>query len=207
MDGRPSRALSAFSRRGFLVGSASALAALGAGAALVMRGDPDAYRALVREPDGAVPKPERLSIKELAVLTALCDRLAPATSGFPSAKELGIARRIDRELMFLRGKLTDDVQGALFVFEHGGLAHGSASRFCALDDAGKDERLAAMWAGSVLERSCVAGMRILALFFYYADERVWSPIGYAGPLVGHRSPPAADSSRLALVAPAAGARR
>lgn len=194
------RALRAFSRRGFLIGSASALGALGAGAALVMRGDPAAYRALIREPDGSEPVPQVLSVKGLAVLTAVCDRLAPATPGFPTAKELGIARRIDRELVFLRGKLTDDVKGALLVFEHGGLAHGSASRFCALDDAARDERLAAMWAGAGLERQCVAGLRVLTSFFYYADERVWPRINYAGPLVGRRTPPAADSSALALAA-------
>ncbi|MBI1949538.1 MAG: hypothetical protein HYS27_27880 [Deltaproteobacteria bacterium] len=197
MQERRTRALRAFSRRGFLLGTAGALAALGAGAALVMRGDPEAYRALIREPDGTVPAPTRLSVKELAVLTALCDRLVPSTAGFPSARELGIARRIDRELMFLRDKLTDDVKGALFVFEHGGIVHGSASRFCALDDAGRDQRLVEMWGGGALERSCVAGMRILALFFTYADDRTWRHIGYAGPLVGHRSPPAADSSALA----------
>ena len=64
-----------------MIGSASALAALGAGAALVMRGDPAAYRELVREADGSLPAPVRLSIKELAVLTALCDRLVPAGGG------------------------------------------------------------------------------------------------------------------------------
>ncbi len=198
VDPRPARSLAAFSRRGFLVGSASALAALGAGAALVMRGDPAAYRALVADADGTVPTPARLTVKELAVLTALCDRLAPAAAGLPSARELGVARRIDRELVFLRGKLTDDVKGALFVVEHGGLAHGHASRFCALDEGGRDERLAEMWSGGALERSCVGGMRILALFFTYVDERTWPGIGYAGPLVGHRSPPAADSSSVAL---------
>lgn len=204
MGPAPPRSLRAFSRRGFLLGTASALAALGAGAALWMRGDPEAYRALIREADGTLPPPVRLTVKELAVLTALCDRLVPATAGFPTAAALGIARRIDRELAFLRDKLTDDVRGALFLFEHGGLLHGSPSRFCALDEAGRDQRLAQMWAGSDLERSCVAGMRILALFFYYADDRVWPHIGYAGPLVGHRSPPAADSS--ALAAPPAGRR-
>lgn len=200
----PRPALRAFSRRGFLIGSAGALGALAAGAALWMRGDPAAYRELVREADGTLPTPSVLSLKELAVLTALCDRLAPATPGFPPARELGIARRIDRELVFLRGKMRDDVKSALFVFEHGGLVHGSVSRFCALDDEARDQRLLQMWHGGALERSCVAGMRILTLFFYYADERSWPGIGYAGPLVGHRSPPAADSSTLALVAPGGG---
>lgn len=181
-----------------MIGSASALAALGAGAALVMRGDPAAYRELVREADGSLPAPVRLSIKELAVLTALCDRLVPAGGSLPSARELGVARRIDRELGFLRDKITSDVRGALFVIEHGGLVHGTLSRFSALDDAGRDARLAAMWGGGALERSCVAGMRILALFFTYVDERTWQHIGYTGPLVGHRSLPAADSSALAL---------
>ncbi|MCC7069953.1 MAG: hypothetical protein IT383_01440 [Deltaproteobacteria bacterium] len=198
MQQRTPRSLAAFSRRGFLIGSASALAALGAGVALVMRGDPAAYRELVRLPDGTLPTPVRLSIKELAVLSALCDRLVPAGNGLPSAKELGIARRVDRELAFLRDKMSDDVRGALFLIEHGGVAHGSASRFCALDDPGKDARLAAMWGGGALERSCVAGMRILALFFTYVDDRTWPRIGYSGPLVGHRSTPAADSSVLAL---------
>ncbi len=197
----PVSALRAFSRRGFLIGSASALGALGAGAALLMRGDPEAYRSLIREPDGSEPVPLRLSLKELAVLTAVCDRMAPASPGFPSAKELSVARRIDRELSFLRPKLSDDIKAALFVIEHGGVVHGSVSRFCALDESARDERLVAMWLGGDLERQCVAGLRIMAQFFYYSDALVWPQIGYGGPLVARRSPPAADSSALAFAEP------
>jgi hypothetical protein len=192
------RAFRAFSRRGFLVGSAATLGALGAGAALVMRGDPDQYRDIVREPDGSIPDPVVLAVKELAVLTAVCDRLLPAEPGFPSAKELGIARRIDKELSFLRAKIKSDVQSALFVVEHGGIVHASPSRFCALNDEQRDERLVQMATGTEIERQVVAGLRILALFFYYADDRVWQQIGYAGPLVAHRSPPLSDSRIVTL---------
>jgi hypothetical protein len=102
------RAFRAFSRRGFLVGSAATLGALGAGAALMMRGDPEQYKEIVK----GLPEPLVLSIKELAVLTALCDRMLPSESGFPSAKELAIASRIDKELTFLTEKIRGDISSA-----------------------------------------------------------------------------------------------
>jgi hypothetical protein len=189
----PSRAMRGFSRRGFLVGSTAVLGALAAGAGLVMRGDPEQYRALVRLDDGSVPETVVLSVKELAVLTAVVDRMLPPRPPFPTARELALARRIDKELGFHGEKLQSDMKSALFVLEHDGLVHASASRFCALSPDEQDERLASMAQGNDIERQVVNGIRILALFFYYADERTWPHIHYAGPLVAERKPPLADS--------------
>jgi hypothetical protein len=194
-----SRAVRGFSRRGFLIGSGATLGALAAGAAAVMRGDPAQYRSLVTLADGSVPETAVLSVKELAVLTALVDRMLPDRPPFRSAREVGVARRIDKEISFHGARLQTDTRSALFVVEHGGVLNASLSRFCALPDEEKDERLVAMASGSDIERQVVNGLRVLALFFYYADERTWPHIHYAGPLVAHRSPPHADSRILPVM--------
>ena len=191
-DRSPPAAARSLTRRGFLVASTATLSALSAGCAAVMRVDSDAYRAYALTP-GVV-----LSQKELAVLTALCDRMVPDHPPMPSVRDVGVAASIDRELAFHGEKLTSDVQAALFVLEHDGIAHLSTSRFTALTDDAKDERLVAMAQGNEIERQVVTGLRILVLFFYYADERTWPHIHYEGPLVPKRSPPLADSRVLKI---------
>src|SRR5437899_1780898 len=124
-----SRSVSVFSRRGFLVGSASLLGALAAGAALTMRSLSGAsleYRALLRDAIGE-RAPSVLSEKELAVLVAVVDAMIPDRDGAPSAREVGVALRIDSELRFQGEKLVRDVKSALFVVEHGGVLHASTS--------------------------------------------------------------------------------
>lgn len=192
----PHRALSAqpprgFSRRGFLFGSAAVLGALAAGAAVIMRRSDPEYQAIL----GPAVTPLLLSVKELAVLTVLVDRLLPDRPPFPTAREVGVARRIDKELTFHGDKLASDTRAGLFVLEHGGVLHGGPRPFTSLAVDEQDARLVAMSQGSDIERQIVNGLRILALFFYYADERTWRHIGYDGPLIpeSQRTPPLADS--------------
>lgn len=177
------------SRRGFLVGSAATLGALAAGAGVMMTGSGDTYRRIVG--DGVAPFV--LSMKELAVLTALVDRMLPDRAGWPTAREVAVARRIDKELSFHGAKLTSDTRAAMFVVEHGGVLHGGMRPFTELNAEEQDARLVAMSEGNDIERQVVNGMRILALFFFYADERTWKHIGYDGPLIPERKAPLADS--------------
>ena len=47
-----------------------------------------------------------------------------------------------------------------------------------------------------LERQAFAGLREMAMFFYYCDERAWPRIHYDGPLVSMPSKPEADSALI-----------
>ncbi len=154
------------------------------------------YERIVTAAFGAAARPVALSVKELAVLTSLVDRLLPDRPPFPTAREVGVALRIDRELSFHGAKLTSDTSAALFLLEHGGVLHGGVRPFTELSTEAQDERLIAMAGGNDIERQVVNGLRILALFFFYADERTWKHIGYDGPLVAERTPHPAGGARM-----------
>ena len=174
-------------RRGFLKLSGAGALLLAGGSALTMWRAGARYQKLL--PPGAAPSV--LTEKELAILCAVCDRLLPG--GEPTCREARVAERIDRELQFHPPKLQRDVKHAILLVEHGGWAR-LQSRFTALDDDEKDARLEAMQNGSGLSAQAFAGLREMAIFFYYCDERAWPRIHYEGPLVSMPSKPEADSA-------------
>lgn len=156
-----------------------------------MRGGGDEhYRSLC---PGA--SPVVLSLKELGVLAAVCDRVCPA----PDETHVGprvvrVAERIDRELAFHTPKMQEDLKSALLVVEHGGLLHLSATRFTRLSPEQQDARLEQMATGDgEIERQVAANLKLLSLFFYYVDQRTWKAIHYEGPFQPRKAPPA-DSS-------------
>jgi hypothetical protein len=181
---------SPFSRRRLLQISGVGGLALASGSSLLMWGGGDHYRSLL--PAGV--KPVVLSEKELAVLFALVDRVLPESPGFISAREARIAERLDKELSFHPRTMQKDVKSALLLVEHGGLLHLGGTRFTKLAPADQDLRLQEMMTRGVdLERQAFGALRLLAVFFYYCDERTWPGIHYEGPLVRIPSPPLADS--------------
>ena len=163
-------------------------AALAVGGALLLRGGGDQhYRGLV---PGATPRV--LSPKALGVLAALCARVCPAPSeGHPGAAALRVAERVDKELLFHTPKMRADLEAGLLLVEHGGLLHGEATRFTRRGPEAQDAYLARMGVrGTALERQAFSSVKLLALFFYYCDERTWSAMHYEGPLVARKRPEA-----------------
>jgi hypothetical protein len=175
-------------RRGFLKLSGVAALVLAGGSVLAMRRAGARYRAML--PPGAAPSV--LTEKELAVLCAVCDRLLPG--GSPTAREARVAERIDRELAFHGPRLQSDVKLAILLVEHGGWTRLSPTRFTARDPDAQDAWLEHMQNSDGLMAQAFAGLREIAMFFYYCDERAWPRIHYEGPLVSMPSKPEADSA-------------
>lgn len=184
----PSALRSPLNRRRFLALGGIGLAALAAGGWLVARGGGDAHYASLCP--GA--HPAVLDTKELGVLAALCARVCPGPGpSHPGAAAVRVAERIDRELSFHGSKIRGDVKAALFVLEHGGWLHGEPTRFTRRGAGDQDAYLRRMAiAGREIERQVFSNLRLLALFFYYVDDRTWKAIGYAGPLTARKAPPA-----------------
>lgn len=189
-DGVPRAAASPLSRRRLLQVSGAAGLALAGGSVFVMWGSSGHYRRLL--PSGATPRV--LSEKEMAILAAFCDRILPDAPGHLTARDARLADRIDRELTFHGRRMQSDLKAALLVLEHGGWLHASPTRFTKLASGEMDAYLARMADGGDLERQVFNGLRVLALFFYYCDQRTWPGIHYVGPLVSVRAPPEADSN-------------
>lgn len=178
------------SRRGFLrIGAVASAALVGGGEMMgCFGGDPSL------DPRVAAEHPEVLSRRELGVLTSLAERVVAASAGAPSAVDTRVARRIDRELAILGGRVASDVRAALTLIEYGPWFDMQLSRFTALDHAAQDDFLRgcerSRW---LVRRQAYAGLRLLCLFFYYSDDRTWTSIGYAGPTIVRKLPEAANA--------------
>jgi hypothetical protein len=189
---------SPLSRRRFLQVGAVTGALLSVGGLLVARGGGrDHYKSLA--PAGV--RPRVFSDKAFGVLCVLCDRVLPAKDPSdperPDAREARIAERIDKELTFHTPRMQRDVELALLFLEHGGLLHVSTTRFTRLSPDAQDALLQKMLEGVSFERQAVNALKLLALFFFYADDRTWKGIHYAGPQGIKRKAPPADSNPLA----------
>jgi hypothetical protein len=179
-------------RRKLLVAGGLAGGALAIGASLLLRGGGSGwYRGLI--PAGVESRV--LSPKALAVLYAFCDAvLGEPSAGGLSAREARIAERIDRELAFHFPRLRRDVESALMLIEHSGLARLDFGRFTRLDAAGQEAALLRLSQGASLERQAFSALRLMAIFYFYCDDRGWKAIHYDGPLVQVRKRPEADSN-------------
>ncbi|MEW5851392.1 MAG: gluconate 2-dehydrogenase subunit 3 family protein [Myxococcota bacterium] len=179
-------------RRGFLKVSAVTGSVLAAGSSLLMSGCSDHYDAMI--PSGLTP--QTLSGKEFAILCTLVNHLIPDEPGHPTVRDTRVAQRIDRELAFHQGKMIDDFKAALLLVEHGGVAHGTFTRFSRMTSEEQEQRLAQMVESALeVERQAFASIRLMAVFFHYTDERTWPHIHYAGPLIPVPNPPPADNRR------------
>ena len=160
--------------------------ALAAGSALLMRGGGDEhYRSLI---PGATPRV--LSLKELGVLAAFCDRALPSPGDDdPGPRATRVAERIDKELSFHTPTMQGDVKSAILLLEHGGVLHLQSTRFTRLSADEQDAYLTRMGIdGSALERQVFANLKLLAVFFHYCDDRTWKGIHYEGPFQPRKAP-------------------
>ncbi|MFQ5417411.1 MAG: hypothetical protein ACE5FL_10240 [Myxococcota bacterium] len=178
------------SRRGFLRIGAAASASLAGGGAMI--GCHGAESPL--DPRLAAEQPEFLSRDELVVLATVAERVVASAPSVPTSLETRIARRIDRELAIVGGRLASDVRAALILIEYGPWLDSRFRRFTALSPDAQDDFLRACehsrW---LLRRRAYAGLRLLCLFFHYSDDRTWPSIGYAGPTVPRKLPEAANA--------------
>ena len=139
-------------------------------------------------------RPEVLTAKELTVLAAFADRMITPVDGVPTAREARIARRIDRELVFSDGRLTDDVRAALALIEHAPILDLRLGRFTSLAASEQDSYLEQCAKSSwTLRRNAYSGLRFLCLFLYYTDDRTWQSIGYGGVMVDRKLPEASNA--------------
>lgn len=167
----------AISRRGFLVRTAGLSSLLLIGGC---RGDGEQDYGASLAPGES---PENLPLREYVVLASVARRLVPGGPDHPGAGELGVARRLDRELVHHPGKLRSDLCDALRLVEWWPLATRFTA-FTRLAAEQQDAELAGMAASRwAPRRSAFQGLRFLVMFMHYSQEPAWVGIGYDGPWV------------------------
>jgi len=178
------------SRRGFIVGGAAAVGAAVAvaGGLQWLEGTDRDYAHLAL---GRVP--EFLTLRQLGVLTVAAATIIERAAGAPSADDAYVARRIDREMVFANRRLGEDVRASLDYLEVAPLLKLMPTKFTTLGAPDRAHLLGALQtSNSAMERSIFSGVRFLCMFMYYADDRTWRSVGYAGPFVPEKLFPAGN---------------
>lgn len=166
---------SALTRRGFLKRTAAATAFLFAarlGAA------PGRARA------GGSGVPRNLDPDQYATLEAFCDSLIVPAPGGPTAAQARTALRIDHEIGLQGPLFARDVRDALTLIAYSGILERKLGGFARMSPGAREAVLRGMMNSRFAwRRTSFQGLKQLAMFYYYADDRTWPSTGYDGPWV------------------------
>jgi hypothetical protein len=168
----------AFSRRIFLNRTLQAL-----GAAATMPLASACLSAAVQKEDA--PALFVLGAGEYATLDALGDTLIPPGGAFePGARDVGLARRIDRYLPAMAPGSVTGFRGALaFIETEGPPLAGKAAPFSSLEREDRAAVLDAMLEEGGLPRGVYVATRFVCLVHFYTLDETWEFTGYDGPML------------------------
>ncbi len=134
-----------------------------------------------------------LSVKEFCVVRALVDAIVPGSGKLKSGIELGVPQRIDEEAWASDDGMRADIKHMLQFIEHIPPLYGHFGRFSSLDRSAREKVLRSLLGSSqtICVQAATAIKEIIYLFYYSHDE-TWGALGYPGPLVDYKSPPASS---------------
>jgi hypothetical protein len=141
-----------------------------------------------------------LSVKQLTVVRAIVDALAPGENGWPSGLALGVHRSVDEQFWAADPALSADLRAGLELIEHVPPLFGHFGRLSSLDREARQEVYARLLESrfDVLVQVATA-MKQLVLLCYYTREEVWPFIGYDGPWIKQAKPPESALAYAELV--------
>jgi hypothetical protein len=145
--------------------------------------------------------PVVLSVKELCVVRAIVEALAPADGALPSGVGLKVHRRIDEELFAQPTATQQDLKAAIQLLEHAPPLMGHAARLSALPvEARAAVFLRLMTSGPDVVVQAAASLRQLVGVFCFGHPQSWGAIGYDGPWQREPKPPPSQAAYEAAVA-------
>ncbi|MCB9575419.1 MAG: hypothetical protein H6717_00135 [Polyangiaceae bacterium] len=158
---------------------------LGAGGALLL-GGVGAFRWLT---SGYALAPGEaaigLGVKEYCIAKAVVDAL------LPDGVALGVVQGMDEQVWAAEPGLQADLRAALLLIEHSPPLFGVLGRFTRLGRTARQELLTRMLRSKrEVFVQAVSGLKQMAQILYYSTDAVWDAIGYDGPWIKERKPPA-----------------
>lgn len=129
--------------------------------------------------------PQLFTPKEVSILDAVCLVIIPDYPGFPSIREVKVAKGIDALFAKAHPALQSDLRQLLDAFEEMTWLSLRFERFTSMQPAIKADYLRG-WQHSRLpmKRQGFQALKKLAQSVYYMDPRTWPAIAYEGPWVG-----------------------
>lgn len=131
-----------------------------------------------------------LSRREAAIFAASAEALVPTVAGRAIDEGPGwweVAANIDRYIETLPPDTIRELRAMLVLVEQGTALGGGWARLTRLDPDRRREVLLAVGARGGLFAQAFRGLRDLCLLGVWQDSRMWSRVGYGGPLVTGRT--------------------
>jgi len=147
-----------------------------------------------------------LSTKELAIVRAIVEAIAPASQGLPGGLALGVHQRVDEEIWAADPADASDLRAAIQLLEHLPPVFGFPGRFSRLSVADRTACFEAyLRAGPTVVVQAANGLKQMIHLFTYCSESSWAGIGYDGPWVKSAKLPASSVHYAELAAARRGA--
>jgi len=122
---------------------------------------------------------------EYSVLAAIADRVNPGGDGFPPARDLDVAEKIDALLATAHPGIGGEIKQALLLVENALAAFVFDQRYETFTASPPElqDRIWADWAASSIEtrRSVYKALTALCTATYWSDASLWDKVGYPGP--------------------------
>lgn len=167
----------ATSRRTLLTGGLAGAALLAAGGiGLALRPGADL-------PD--LPDLQALTPQQYGILVAIADRMCPGGDGKPTAREIGVADKVDLQLSTMHPADAAELGQGLLLIENalvGLLLDGRPTPFTLLGPAEQDAVLEDFRTSRIpIRRSVYKALRGLIAASYWGDPKLYAAVGYPGP--------------------------
>jgi len=135
------------------------------------------------EPEDVSPL-QVLSERELVILEAIAETIAPGGDGFPTASQLGVARQVDTLLVQLPPGDAEDLRAAIRLFDSPAALLLLGTRPRSFTRMSPEARVAVLerWrTGAAVKRKVYKAVQALCASAYWSNPRVYEGVGYPGP--------------------------
>ena len=112
---------------------------------------------------------------------------SPAQGSVPRPVALSSAPSVLVPIRSIGPRHTERIAAHLLALE-------PRDRYLRFGYSANDEQIRRYVEGLDFERQIFGALKLLAMFFFYSDDRTWKGIGYSGPMGTIRKFPPADSN-------------
>ena len=177
----------------------------GLGGTLLLAAGASGLALMPGAPVGEHPPLRALTPQQFGILVAVADRICVAGDGRPSAREVGVAAKVDHQLSTMHPADAAELGQGLLLIENalvGLLLDGRVTPFTRLGPAEQDAVLEDFRTSRIpIRRSVYKALRGLVAASYWGDPRLFAAVGYPGP-PDYRSVMQARASQAAAAASA-----
>jgi hypothetical protein len=134
-------------------------------------------------PTGPAPGLMFFSSRELKTLTAFSEAVLPGAETGGAVQDVPL--HIDREVNHWKTRSQSQIRSLLALVENGTRYFFFSWRLFSELSLDEQQRYLLEWENSTIDlrRQAYQALRMMAFFYYYAQDATWPSIGYEGPWI------------------------